>query len=105
PKSKQVTARFALWEGASRPSGESPAAIFRHPAKDRRQGLLETGRAHESGGCMRRSLLVRALALSLLAALILPAGALADAIRPDGTLAPQAPTVAVDTVWVILAAC
>jgi len=54
---------------------------------------------------MRRSLMVRALALSLLAALILPAGALADAIRPDGTLAHQAPTVAVDTLWVIVAAC
>src|SRR5438045_5629647 len=53
---------------------------------------------------MRRTLLVRALILGALAALILPATALADFIRPDGTLAPGIPgSVAADTIWVIVA--
>ena len=54
---------------------------------------------------MRRTLLVRALIAGALAALILPASAMADFIRPDGTLAPGIPgSVAVDTLWVIVAA-
>jgi Amt family ammonium transporter len=53
---------------------------------------------------MRRSLLIRGLIMGLLIALVLPAAAMADFIRKDGTLAPGIPgSVAPDTIWVVLA--
>jgi Amt family ammonium transporter len=59
------------------------------------------------GGRMRRSTLVRALGLGLLVLLVLPATGFADATDLQNSIAgkPQyAPTVGIDTVWVIVAA-
>lgn len=54
---------------------------------------------------MRRSRVVSALVLGALAALVLPSVAMADTIRPDGTLAPGIPqSVGINTMWVLVAA-
>src|ERR1044071_9669158 len=54
---------------------------------------------------MSRRMLVRALPLGALAALVVPATALADTIRDDGTLGPFPQSAAINTIWLVVAAC
>jgi ammonium transporter, Amt family len=54
---------------------------------------------------MSRRMLVRALPLGVLAALFVPASALADTIRGDGTLGPFPQSAAINTIWLVVAAC
>jgi Amt family ammonium transporter len=54
---------------------------------------------------MSRRMLVRALPLGVLAALVVPASALADTIRQDGTLGPFPQSAAINTIWLVVAAC
>jgi Amt family ammonium transporter len=54
---------------------------------------------------MTRRLLARAVPLGALTALLAPASALADTIREDGTLGPFAQSAAINTLWLVVAAC
>ncbi len=53
---------------------------------------------------MRRTVLTRAVPLGALAALVIPASALADQIHEGGKAAPFANSAAINSVWLILAA-
>ena len=53
---------------------------------------------------MRRSVVTKGLAVALLLALAVPAIALGDTIKPDGSVAPFAESTGINTIWVILAA-
>jgi ammonium transporter, Amt family len=54
---------------------------------------------------MSRRMLVRAVPLGALAGLVVPATALADTIREDGTLGPFPQSAAINTIWLVVAAC
>jgi Amt family ammonium transporter len=54
---------------------------------------------------MTRSTLARAAGVGVLAMLLLPALAVADTVRQDGTLAPFPQSAAINSTWVIVAAC
>jgi Amt family ammonium transporter len=54
---------------------------------------------------MRRSALTRAVTFGVLAALVLPGSALADSISNSGKLEPFPQSAAINSIWVIVAAC
>ena len=53
---------------------------------------------------MRRSVATKGLFVGLLVALMLPALAFGDTIRPDGSVAPFDQSTGINTIWVVLAA-
>src|SRR4051794_33673231 len=70
--------------GAPRQGGERAGGIFRRGAKEQRAGAADPARRTRIGGFMRRSSLVRAVALGLLAVLVVPAAPLADTYDAAG---------------------
>src|SRR4249919_3524652 len=90
-------------QAGTRPNGEIAASIFRHGAKEKAAPLPETRRrASESGGRMRRSLLV--LGAAALVLLVLPATSLADSTDLERAVAGKLdPSVGINSTWVIVA--